>query len=59
MEGENIIEFGGNLPELGEVGPGDVGEIVVLIVVSNVEAENVQGSVIRVSLISRGGERNQ
>lgn len=50
--GEVVVELGSDLADLGEAGPGDLGEVVVFVVVSDVKGEVVEGSVVRVGLVS-------
>jgi len=52
VEGQVIIELGGHGLESGEPGPGDLGEVVVLVVVPNIEAEDVHEPIIGVRLIA-------
>lgn len=39
---EVVVEFGGDFADLGQEGPGDVGEVVVFVVVAHIEAEAVK-----------------
>ena len=50
--GEGVVEFRGNFSKSGELSPGDIGEIVMLNVISNVQTGNVHGSIIRVGILS-------
>ena len=43
-----VVKLGGNLSQLGQPAPWDVWEVVVLVVVSNVVAEDVQRPVVAV-----------
>jgi len=46
-----IVIFGCNFPHLGQVAPGNSNEIVVLVVVSDVECERVNDSVVGIGFL--------
>lgn len=50
--GKGVVEFRGNFSELGELSPGNVGEIVMLNMISNIQIGNVHDSIIRVGILS-------
>lgn len=50
--GEGVVKLRGNFSKSGELSPGDVGEIVVLNVISNVQVGNVHDSIITVGILS-------
>lgn len=51
--GQVLVKLLGNLVDLPKSGPGDGGEVVVLIVQANVVGQEVEGSVVRESLGDR------
>lgn len=53
MVGEVVVELLGDAVELGQAGPGDGGEVVVLVVQADVVGEDVEGPVVRVRLRDR------
>lgn len=48
MGREGFIEFAGDLTQLGKTSPRDRGKVVVLVVQSHVEGEEIQGAIIGV-----------
>jgi len=50
--GKGIIEFRSDFSELGEHSPRDVGEIVMLDVISDVKVGDIQNSIITVGILS-------
>jgi len=50
--GKGVVELRGNFSKSGELSPGDIGEIVVLNVISNVQIGNVHDSIIRIGVLS-------
>lgn len=50
VAGELVVELAGDLVEPGQAGPGDGGEVVVLVVEADVVGEQVEGAVVRVRL---------
>jgi len=52
VEGQVVVELRGHGLEGGESGPGDLGEVVVLVVVPDVEAEDVHEPVVGVRLVA-------
>ena len=50
--GKGVVEFRGDFSKSRELSPGNVGEIVVLNVISNVQIGNVHNSIIRVGILS-------
>jgi len=58
--GQVVVKLGRSLLERGQLGPGHVGEVVVLVVVADVPREDVEPAVVRVSLLrKRRGKRSQ
>lgn len=53
MAGELVVELAGDAAQLGQAGPGDGGEVVVLVVQADVVGEEVEGPVVRVRLRHR------
>jgi hypothetical protein len=46
VPGEVFVELAGNVAQLVQPGPGDGGEVVVLVVQADVVSEEVEGSVV-------------
>lgn len=49
---KGVIELRGNFSELGELSPWDVGEIVMLNVISDVQVDEVHWSIVGVSVLA-------
>lgn len=49
---EGVIELRGNFSELGELSPWDIGEIVMLNMISNVQIDKVHWSIVGISILS-------
>lgn len=47
-----VVELGGEGLDLGQASPRHVGEIVVLVVVADVEAEGVERTIVRKRLVA-------
>lgn len=52
VPGEGVVKLRGNLPQPVQPGMGNLGEIVVLIVVADIVGQSVQGPVVRIGLLA-------
>lgn len=52
VPGQGVVKLRGNLPKAVEPGVGDLGEIMVLIVVAHVVSQCIQGTIVRISLLT-------
>jgi len=50
---KRIIEFGCDLAELGKITPRNACEVVVLVMISNVVSDFVDGTIVRVRFLQR------
>jgi len=59
VPGEGVVELRGDLSQAVELGVGDLGEVVVLVVIAHIVGQRVQGPIVGVRLLTLLGELGQ
>lgn len=52
MSWEGVIKLWGQFSDLGESGPGDIGEVMMLNMISDVEVEEIEGTIVRIGVLA-------